>query len=158
MRATEIKAARTILDEGVPLEVATPSLFRLFGKKVFTLRVTQPKAGTGLRITVLRLKMGISDEDFDTMTIEDALRHQVKHTDTVARIVALVLLRGRLRGWLFSRLLGYYLRENCHYKTLLNIMQIVTLDNGLEDFLTIIRLTELLILTEPNLSQETQRS
>lgn len=153
--ATEIQAARLILNEGVEIPVPAPLLFRLFGKKIIHLTIKQPSAGVALRITKLRLGMEVNDEELENITVDKALALQVKHTNTVCRIVALLVLGGKKRGWLFSRLLGFWLKEKLPFQNMLAIMVTATLGGGVEDFINTIRLTRMLRLTMPNNQSQT---
>ncbi|TZF81819.1 hypothetical protein FW774_17335 [Pedobacter sp. BS3] len=154
---TEIKAAETLLNQGQPIPIGAPWLFRLFGKKHLIVRVKQPSAGTMLRVTRLRLSMGVTDDFLANITVDDALKLQVKHTGTVSKMTALLLLGGKKRGWLFGRLLAKYLQEAMPFNAMLHIMQVVVLGGGIADFIDFIRLTRTMRLTEPTMSQQTQK-
>jgi len=151
----ELKAAETLLDIGVKLSVKAPMFLRVFGKKTISLTIKNPYQGTNIRAGILYLKAQKNGIHADNMT--EALRVRQRNSKLIARAVAVYILRGRLASWLFARLLATWLINGVAEKTLLNIMN-VTIANGIEDFMTTIRLTAHLKMTAPNLSPETQRS
>ncbi len=155
---TELQAAKTLLDEGVRIPIPAPLFLRMFGKKNINLSIKQPSAGTSLRVIKYRLSMEVTDDFMNDLSVDDALKLQVKHGFKIARITALLILGGKLRGWLFSRLLASFLMERIQFKTMLSVMMLATLGSGVEDFTDTIRLTRMLRLTAPKLSQETQKS
>ncbi|MCC2598051.1 hypothetical protein [Sphingobacterium sp. FBM7-1] len=147
--ATEIQAAQTILEEGVRLDIPAPFFLRLFRIKTIPLVLHDPTASVCLRITKLRLQMGVTDVDFEQMSVEDGLKYRVNHGFTVGRILAIGILRGRKRNWLAGKWLAKQLLKHYPFSVLLNIMHIITL-GGLEDFMNTIGLLEGMRLTKPN--------
>jgi len=147
--ATEIQAAQTILEEGVRLDVPAPFFLRLFRIKTIPLVLYDPTASVCLRVTQLRLQMNITDVDFELMSVEDGLKYRMQHGVTVARILAIGILKGRKRNWWFGKWLARQLLRHYSFSVLLNIMHFLTL-GGLEDFMNTIGLLEGMRLTKPN--------
>jgi hypothetical protein len=143
----------------VPLVLPAPLFLRLFKKKRIVVSISQPTAGTSLRCLEQRLKIALTDEQLEDISLQQAQELQVKHTKTIARIVAILILGGKKRSWLFARLLAGWLTEALPFSKLLDIVVLATLGAGTDDFLDTIRLTRLLRLTAPNnQSPKEQRS
>lgn len=159
MVSTEIKAAHILLEKGSGLQIPAPFFYRLIGKKTLDFAICMPTASVCLEIIRMRLSMGVTDEEFEAMNIEKAMRFMLEHGETVARIVAHTILRsGKVYGMneasLARRLLKY-----CPFSTLLEVMQIITIESGIQDFTIIIGLLKTMRITKPNdPSQRDQRS
>jgi len=148
----EERAARVLLEQGEPVKVPAPFLFRLFGKKTITLTIYMPTADCCLRAVRRRLKMNLSDEEFDELTIEGSLKLFDKHGKDTARVVAIVILKSALMDFLFGRWLAKRLLKNLQFSFLSNIMEMVTLGGGLEDFMSFIELTKTMRLMRKKIS------
>lgn len=157
--AHEITEARVILEKGSRFEVPAPFILRLFGKKNIVLKMYDPTAAICLELTTMRLSMGITDEEFETMTIEQGLTMLQKHGKTIAKMIALGLLRTPRANQLFGKWLTKRLLANYPMSTLLDMMHILTLGSGLEDFMSTMELLKVVRLTMPNNpSHKTNRS
>ncbi|WP_142601900.1 hypothetical protein [Solitalea koreensis] len=117
-----------------------------------------PKLGTSLRISRIYLSMGIEDKKLDDLDMNDLLKLQAMHGSKIALLVAHVILNGYWSGKILARPLAAWLKWRMPIRSLYTIMQMVVLHGGTADFLNTIRLTRHLKMTEPNLSQETERS
>lgn len=148
--ATEIKEAHIILEKGSRFEVPAPFLFRLFGKKTITLLLYQPPAAICLELTAMRLQMGVTDEEFENMSVEKGLSFLQENGATVARMLALALLRTSRRDKLYGKWLSKQLLKRYPFSTLLDMMHILTLGGGLQDFIHTMGLLRILRLTKPN--------
>jgi len=153
--STELKAAETLLDIGVPFVVKAPMFFRLFFIKTIRFTLKNPYMGTSIRAASLYLKAQKLGVDAENMT--EALKVREKTAFLIARSVAMYILRGKLFSWLFSHLVAYWLVNGTSEKTLLNIMNVL-IANGVNDFMSTIRLTAHLNMMKPNLSPMEQRS
>ncbi|QXU42088.1 hypothetical protein [Pedobacter sp. D749] len=153
--AIELEAADTLLDSGVPFPIRAPLFLRIFGKKTVILMLQNPFLDTAVRAGRIYLKVQQMGVEVDTVT--EAIKLREKSAVLVSRIVALIVLRSPLMGWLFGRLLARYLRRNAKEKTLYNISRVIV-SSGISDFLNTIRLTSHLRMTKPNLSPMEKRS
>lgn len=161
--ATEITEARVILEKGVRFEIPAPFLIRLFGKKTIVLTLFDPNAATYLSMVAMRLEMGVTDEEFEEMTIEQGLAFQCKNGLKIARIVAVGILREtgpeKSKSWISEKWLAKQLLKNYPMSTLTDIMHILTLGGGLGDFINTMGLLKTVRLTRPNNpSQRAKRS
>lgn len=150
MISPEIREAQVILEKGSRFEVPAPFFLRLFGKKTITLILHDPTAAVCLELTAMRLSMGVSDEEFEIMSIENGLKLLAEHGETIARMLAFGILRGKKSNWLFGKWLANRLLNNYKFSTLLDMMHILTLGSGLQDFINIIGLMKAIRLTKPN--------
>lgn len=161
---TEIQAAQVILEKGSRFEVPAPFFYRLIGKKKLVLHLHMPTASTCLKVVDMRLKMGITDEQFEVMTVEQGLSMLNQHGMTVAKIVSTVILDGeRTFGKRKIRLTVYQLAKLLlkyyPFSFLLQKMHEITLGSGLEDFTLTIGLLKTMRLMKPNNpSHQAQRS
>lgn len=157
--AVELQAAKTLLDQGLGITYPAPWFLRLFGKKTIAKTIRQPYAGTALSIIALRLSMGVDDKKLADLTVDEAFALQVAHGKKVAQMVAMGILRERtaLKNWRVNLLANHLLRVKT-FDELLDYMTIICLGGGAEAFTNTIRLTRMLRLTAPNLSQATQKS
>lgn len=155
----EEKGARVLLEQGERKPIPAPFFMRLFGKKTIDLTIYMPSADTCLRAVRLRLRMDIPDDEFDNMTIEEALRTMDRYGVDVARVVAIVILRSSLMNVLFGKWLSKKLLKVMSFKELSNIMELVTIGGGLEDFISSIEFMKTMRLMRPrNSSQQVQGS
>lgn len=150
MISPEIREAQVILEKGSRFEVPAPFLLRLFGKKTITFIIHDPTAAVCLQLTAMRLSMGVTDEEFEVMSIEGGLKLLAEHGETIARMLALGILRGKKRNWLLGKWLANRLLNQYQFSTLLDMMHILTLGSGLQDFINIIGLMKAIRLTKPN--------
>lgn len=148
--ATEITEARVILEKGSRFKVPAPFLLCVFGKKEISFILHEPTAAICLELTAMRLSMGITDDELEQMTVEQGLTVLQEHGSTVAKMLALALLRGRKRNWLVGKWLAKRLLRNYPFSTLLDMMHILTLGSGLEDFILIMESLKAVRLTKPN--------
>ncbi|WP_286882939.1 hypothetical protein [Sphingobacterium sp. UBA5980] len=157
MVSPEIREAQVILEKGSRFEVPAPFFLRLFRKKTITFTLHDPTAAICLELTAMRLSMGVTDEEFEKMSVEGGLKMIVEHGETVARMIALGILRGKTRNWLFGKWLANRLLSNYPFSTLMDMMHILTLGSGLQDFINIIGLLKAIRLTKPNESDPSQK-
>lgn len=158
MEKTELKAAQTMLDKGVVIEVGAPPFFRLFGKKRIKLHVKPLRSGVLYRITEEYLKMDIDIEKIGEMDTDASMRFFRKHAKAVCRIAATAML-GYWGGKLWTRPLAGYLFRQSKPSELCMLFYSILMFSGMEDFLNTIRLASTMKMTSPrNLSPEEQGS
>ncbi|WP_336834082.1 hypothetical protein [Sphingobacterium siyangense] len=156
MIATEIKAAQTILEKGSGLEIPAPFFCRLLGQKTLKFDIRKPTASTCLEIIIMRLQMKITDEEFENMTIEQGLTFMAQHGNTVAQILAKVILSNQHIKGVTEKGLAKMLLKYFPFSFLMERFHEVTLGSGLEDFMNFIGCIKTVRLTQP--SHEIQRS
>lgn len=148
---TEIRAIQTILEKGDRIEIPSPFFYhRWFGRKrtlIYQLR--DPTAATCLEALEMRLSMGVTDEQLDDMSIDEALAFKAKHGHVVADIIALVIKRGDPSCRISLKRLSGLLLKNYPFSWLLDKMVLITIA-GLEDFTITIGLTQAIRLTKPS--------
>jgi len=154
---TEIKAAKTLLQRGVEMQVTAPLLFRMFGKKHIKLVITQPSAGTLIRMSELYLSTGIADSDLEEIELRTAMRLIASHGKTFSRIIATAYLNSYIGEKLFARILAKMILR-LSPQTICSFVTLLFLFGGTEDFMTTIRSVKKMKITAPTLSQATQGS
>jgi len=150
----ELQAAKALLDEGIKVPVTAPLFFKMFGKQKLNLVVKQPYLGTLYRISKIYLASGLA-EDQET---KDAELLFLNHGKAMSRIAAMAILNGYWKGKFLGGLLSWWLFENMPALYLQTIMQVLKVVSGREAFTNTIKLVGEMIMTTPNLSQQTQGS
>ncbi len=107
----EPEVADALLDIGVRIPLKT--FYFPFRKKPVKLRITlkRPQLGTQIRIARLYLKMGVTYEQYKSYGTDQKLRFLAEHGAKVSRMVALTVCRGLVSGYLFSRVVAWFLRH-----------------------------------------------
>ena len=153
----EKSVADTILQKGVAIKLPTPFFIRLF-KKTFTLTITSPFEGTMHRIASYYLSTGLTTDKLEGITVEEALELHVKHSKAISKAVAVAVLNGYLKGLLFTRFLAWYLRWTASPQALLQLVAILVVNGGTQDFITITKSVQKMKLTTPKMGQQAQGS
>jgi len=151
---TELHAAYAVMERGVRAKVRAPLFLRLIGIKKIPITLRKLYAGTLFRVSAIYLSTGITAEDLKETTTEHALELMHKHGDAIYRAVACALINRKLLGWLFTKWLAGYLKENLSLKETLTLLEICLIYNGVSDFMSTTRLVRALKITEPNLGQK----
>jgi hypothetical protein len=92
------QASEILLDIGVSIPMPAPMLLRVFGKKEIRIVIRRPCWGTLMRISRLWLSMEVDTETVKMNTNEQDLELMEKHGKTVAKIVAMGIVRGYYTG------------------------------------------------------------
>lgn len=153
MRTVEIDAANALLDTRVRIHVPAPRIFRWLGVKSWRYSLYRPVCAQLLRISRLYVSMGIEESELESEETGVQLETVSHHLVDASRLVALGMIRGGVRSYLFHRLLARYLRCHSDTKTLSELAKMVVAFSGAENFMPIIRSIGHLKITEPNLSQ-----
>lgn len=140
----ELHAAKTILQRGLEIPIKAPLLLRIFGKRTVKLKLYQPTSGTMSRVAVEYLKTGISKKHLDDITPEQALLLLANHGISIHRAVATAILGGYISGFLFTRILAFYLRENLLEEEISGIMDTLIAYGGLSHFMNTTRSVRLM--------------
>lgn len=155
----ERKAAETILECGVRIPIPAPCFLRLFGKKEIQIKIKQPYLRTLHTAAALALKEGFSFDKLDSGNLDAANEVIVKHAPSVAKWIAIHVLNNRVKNRLFAGLLGSWLMSRLNQKRILEIVSLIIIMDGYQDFTHSIRLIRSLRLTAPkNLSPQNQGS
>ncbi len=155
----ELQAAETILENGVGVNIPAPFFCRVFGKKEIHPKLYQPYLGTLLHISKLSLKAGFNFKGIDTGDLDAAQEFMNKHIPVACKVVAAALLNSRVKIFLFSKILSWWLVDRLKPKRLVKIIITYNMLNGVQDFTTSIRLIRSLTMTTPtNLSPTDQGS
>lgn len=155
---TERLAAETILQRGVKVKARAPLLLRLVGIKRITLRLRQPMSGTMLRVSSYYLRTGITSEQLDNVTTEQAMAIMAVHGKSIRRAVATAIINDWLLGRWFVRPVAWYLQWHLSEETICTLMDILVTYGGLKPFMTTTRYIRGMRLTSPNLGQKKKGS
>lgn len=151
-------AADTLLQKGVQIKIRAPFLFRCFGKKTVKLTITSPMEGTLHRVAGYFLQTGLTLEQIDNITVEKAIELMYLHGKQINKAVAVAVLNGYVSGYLFTRLLAWYLRWNCKSNEQFILVNLLLLYGGVEDFINITRSVRAMKITTPTMGQKTKGS
>jgi hypothetical protein len=152
----EAKVAETILEKGVRVKLPAP--FFLPFRKTIAVTFHQPTLRTLLKVASIALRSGFQLEKL-TGDVETAHKAVVDHTPAVVKIVATLMLNGRIRSAVFQRILEWWLINNLTARKLGEITLVTVAFSGVQDFTTSIRLIGTMRVTAPkNLSQDLRGS
>ena len=155
----EQRAAETILENGVRVSIPAPFFLRLFGKKTIKLKLRQPTLRTLMVVSSLALEAGFSFEGIDSGNLDAAHELIQTHAKTLARIVAVFILRKKRKIQLFSGMLANYLLDKTTSRKMAEIVLLIVAIGGVQDFTDSIRLIRSMRVTTPkNLSPTDQGS
>ncbi len=145
-------AADTILQKGVAVKLPTPFLIRLF-KKTFSITITSPFEGTMHRVASYYLATGITSDQLEGITVEEATKLHLKHGKTLSKAVAVAALNGYIKGILFTNLLAWYLRWHLTPQALLTFVTVLIVHGGTQDFISTTKSVRKMTLTAPKMGQ-----
>ena len=155
--AIELHAADLILKRGVRLELRAPLFLRLVGKKTLKLTVTSPLEGTLQRVAKYYLETGITADQLDNISHEQALGLMAVHGKQLNKAVACAWLNGYWRGMLFTRPLAWYMRWHCKAEDILVIATMILLYGGVSDFMNTTRSVRMMKTTSPRIEGQTRK-
>lgn len=149
----EFHATETLLERGIRVKARAPFLFRLFRKKTVTLTLYQPTGGALLRMGYWYLQCQHNIDELEEMSVNDALKFNLKYGDCIYNAVACLFLKDKLLTKLFLKPFSRWLRESLTVKDVLNLISINILHGGTKDFIVITRLVRAKMISLPNLGQ-----
>jgi hypothetical protein len=155
--AIELHAADLILKRGVRLELRAPLFLRILRKKTLKLVVTSPLEGTLQRVAKYYLETGITSDQLDNITHEQALGLMAVHGKQLNKAVACAWLNGWFSGWMFTRPLAWYMRWHCKSEDILVIATMILLYGGVSDFMNTTRSVRMMRTTSPRIEGQTRR-
>jgi|GEM_PF-52935 len=146
-------AAEHILNKGARMKMRAPFLCRLFGIKTIGLRVRAPYEGTMARVSAYYLSTGLTSEQLEEVTVEQAVGLMAAHGKTLTKAVACAWLNGYWSGMLLTRPLAWYMRWHCTPQEILDIALMILLYGGTADFMNTTRSVRMMKITSPKLGQ-----
>ena len=149
---TEKFAADTILQKGVKVKVPAPFFIRWF-KKTIALKLSSPLEGTMHRVASYYLATGMTQDQLESLTTEEALQLQIKHGKTISRAVAVAILNGYWSGKLLTKPLAWYLRWHLKPRELYVLTTTLLLFGGVQDFINTTKSVRQMKLTTPRTGQ-----
>lgn len=145
----ELLAAQTILERGIRAKVRAPFFLRIFRIRSITLVLRPLYAGTLIRVAAEYFKTGISLDELEKNSNEDALSILSVHGKAVSMAVAVALLNSRWKIRLFAGWMSGYLMDNMRWKEMLQMLHVALIHNGTADFINTTRLVRTVMITEP---------
>ena len=155
---TEKFAADTILQRGVAVKIPAPLFLRIIGKKTINLTVTSPFEGTMHRVASYYLGTGITTDQLEGITAEDALALMAKHGKTISKAVAVAILNGYVSGYLFTNFLAWYLRWHLTPNQMFTFTTLLVIHGGISDFIDTTKSVRKMTITQPKMGQKVQGS
>jgi hypothetical protein len=154
----ELLAAEALLEQGVSVpfkEVRIP-----FTKKSWQPRLTmrRPHLGGQIRISRLRLKMGVTYEQIEGFTAQQEDEFIARHGKTLSKMVALTICRGYLSGKLLMPMVAFFIREWVDVRFLLGAHTTYLSLLGVKSFGNIITSAEVLNPMRPTMSHKKRGS
>lgn len=153
-----IEGGEALLDLGVSLPFKE---FKIpFRQKKIKWRVTlrRPCLGNMIRIAILHLKTGVTFEQIEKFTPDEHMWYLKEHGKKLSRMIALTICRGAISGFLFSRLVAWFLREfvlpDYLFAALMHYIRFL----GIKPFTNFIRWTERTNPLRPRLSHKRKGS
>lgn len=164
-------ATDTLLERGVGFRIPAPFLFRLFGKKVMTLKVKRLYLGTLIHLSELadiaepeQVDVGKEREEIvgelGASPVSLPLREIVENRKQVCRVIAACLLNNPVKIRLFRWWLSRVLLRRCTPDHLQELALWLYAYGRVESFTNTTKLLRTMIVTTPrtNLGQTQERS
>lgn len=159
MIQVEKLAAEAILEKGVRVALPAPFLLRVLFVREVGFIIKQPTMGQLFRVSSLSVKTGFDLSGLESGGINEAHRLVTNHCKSLTLILAALMIRGKWRSKLFSRLLAWWMLWRLTPRKLAEIALVCVAMSGIEDFTTTIRLIGTMRITAPkNLSRDVQGS
>jgi hypothetical protein len=147
----EQAAARALLEHGMKVPARAPSLLRVFGKKEIRILIPPPTLGTLYRVDEVSEQYGMADLLSDKpISIHEARK---RFTKPLSLVIAICISNGNALGWLFRRLIAWWLREHLQPLHLLTAGEVIEALRTDAAFLNITRSVTGMKMTKPNLGQ-----
>ena len=140
------------------MKMRAPRILRWFGKKTISLVVTSPYLGTMMEVSRHYLATGLTSDQLEDVTHEQALSLMAAHGKSICRAVASAWLNGKYSIRLFAGLLSRYMMWHCKPVEILTVLQMILIYGGTKDFMNTTRSVRLLKATTPSLGHQTKGS
>ena len=156
-KQVELEASEALLDLGVSIPILRWRLPLMRHYRELRLTMKRPCLGNQIRIARKYLSLGTTYEQIQGYTKDEQMEFLAFHGKTVAQMVSLTILRGKVSGWLAPLLAWlllwlvddtFLLAANRHFITLM----------GTQSFTNIIRSCEWSNPLQPRVSQKRKRS
>lgn len=151
--AVEQHAAETILQRGIKVALPAPLFLRLFGKKHIIVTLRSPFEGTMHRVAIYYLSTGLTQDNLEKLTTEEALALMAVHGKAIGKAVACAILNGYWSGKLLTRPFAWYLRWHLTPHKMFAFTTALLIYGGVSDFINTTRSIRTMKLTSPNLGQ-----
>jgi len=129
----DVKAAKTLLREGVALDITPPLLCFWWKPKVY-----QPCCMQLVLMGKYLGEVGVSNEQLGNYTIAEATGLMSRHLETFCKILAICLFKNYTISKLLHKVLAKWLMTKSPEK-ILQVVEILLLFGGTADFITITR-------------------
>jgi len=150
-------AARNILHRGVQFKMAAPWYIRWL-KKEITVTLTSPYLGTLMKVSQYYLSTGLKDHQLEDTSVEQGLALMSVHGKALSKALATALLNGRVKQYLFTKMVARYLRWHCRPQELFALVTALLIYGGTADFLNTTRSVRQMKMTDPRLGHKDQGS
>lgn len=155
---TELRATENLLERGVKVRVRAPFLLRLIFIKTIVLTLHTPRGGSLLRMGSWFLRCQLSVKELEEISMENAMLFQVRYGNHIYRALACLFIGNKTMTYIFSKRYARWLKESLTVKEALQLLQLVILYGGLEDFMTITRFVRAKTISPPKMGQITKTS
>lgn len=135
-----------------------PFLLRWLGKRTVSITVRSPLTGTLLKVSQHYLDTGISIEQLQEISFEEALGIMAAHGRSICLAVATAWLNGYWKIRFFAKPLAWYMRWHCSPQEISTIATMILLYGGTSDFMNTTRSVRQLKITSPMMGQKSQGS
>ena len=153
----EMNAADALLDKRLRISLPAPWMLRLVGKKMITYWAKRPVYQNLLNMARITAKMGLNIKDIENKGVEILFPMIAEHGVDASRVIAYGMIRGAIAAKMFNRPLAYYLRCHMNARRMAELMKLIVVLSGGEDFVSIIRSAITLKVTTPTLSQTEEK-
>jgi hypothetical protein len=161
-------AALALLDRGIAFRIPAPALFMLFGKKTISIKVKRLYLGTMLHLSTLE-KFGLEPvevpaehkkviSDMEAKPFSIPVSVIVEQSVPVCRAIASCLLNSRFKIFLFSKLVGRYLRRSCTTDQIRELAMWLFIYGRPESFTTTTTFLRRMTMTSPRTVGQEERS
>ncbi|HRY32112.1 MAG TPA: hypothetical protein P5531_04000 [Bacteroidales bacterium] len=145
---TEQRTIDTLTDKPIRVKVKNTGIFRHIAKHT-TFHIHQPFAGTLLLMSREVVSMGLDEDKLKENPIGNTWELISQDSRKLARIIAIAMLRHRMRIVLFKGLLSRYLLWRMTPSDMEGLAQVMLTRMGMSDFLSTIRWIRGVRITAP---------
>lgn len=156
MSKQELKASELLLDLGVAVPIRPLRLLKRSKTRKIIMR--RPYQGTLIRIARKYLQLGVKYEEIKDYNYEQNMQLIAGHTKLISEMVAYTIVRGYVTGFLFNKLVAWWLRWRVHPLFLQEAWYQMLTMLDIHSFQTIIRSAEMMNMMKPRLSHTAEGS
>lgn len=152
-KKAELNATDALLDLGVRIPILTPNFLKRKGR-TRSIIMYRPMGGTLVRIARKYLKMGVQYDELENNNFEQDMKLMANHCKLISEMVALCIVRGWLTGFLFHKIVAWWLRWRVHPAMLRAVWWQMLMWLNLKDFLSITKSASVLNVMSPKMPEE----